>query len=255
MLDKIIYNIGKLITILLGIFLLISCLLMIFVLGMVIKHGIAHAEVSQTATATKQVTIKVAVLDTGIDPALTQVPLCLGLSKDFTGSKTLADNWPTKHGSNVADLIRRHAGAASYCLIVVKVFNTPKEDVTGYINGLKYALSLKPDYIHLSVNGPSKMQDEIKLLKEALDAGTKVIVAAGNQGADFNKTGCNSWPACADSRLIVVGSSTGRYGNLGREVDVFEDGTAQKAGGVTLTGTSQAAAIHTGTLLREAASK
>lgn len=193
--------------------------------------------------------LQIAIIDTGIDSSL-KLKLCPGLSRDFTGTG-LEDRYPTKHGSNVAALIARHAGAANYCLVIIKYIDRGTQPAGTYKRALEYAQSLRPDFLNLSITGKGSYDVENVVVRSLLDQGTVIVAASGNEGRLDLDHGCDVRPACIDPRIVVVASSTGHYSNLGRAVDAFEDGSNQKAGGVTASGTSQATAIHTGTLVRE----
>lgn len=197
--------------------------------------------------ASKQ--IRVAIVDTGLDSSL-KLRLCPGLSRDFTGTG-LEDRHVHKHGSNVAALIARHAGAANYCLIIIKYIDRV-QNTGAYGPALEYVQALRPDFVNFSVQGTGRFEAETKAVLSLLNGGTKIVAASGNNGRLDLDHGCDVRPACIDKRIVVVASSTGTFSNLGRAVDVYEDGSKQPGGGVVLTGTSQATAIHTGTLVREA---
>ena len=74
---------------------------------------------------------------------------------------------------------------------------------------------------------------------------------AGNEGQE----GCNYYPACYDSRIIVVGSSNQNgvrldSSNYSSKVDAYMDGYEVKADGITHSGTSQSTAKMTGILVK-----
>jgi hypothetical protein len=198
-----------------------------------------------TATGTKQ--LRIAIVDTGLDSSL-KLRLCPGLSRDFTGTG-LEDRHIHKHGSNVAALIARHAGAANYCLIIIKYIDRV-QNTGAYGPALEYVQALRPDFVNFSVQGTGRFEAETKAVLSLLNSGTTIVAASGNNGRLDLDHGCDVRPACIDKRIVVVASSTGNFSNLGRAVDVYEDGSHQCAAGKCLNGTSQAAAIHTGTLVR-----
>jgi Subtilase family len=194
-------------------------------------------------------TIKVAVLDTGYNKGPEQVKFCEHGLRDYTGTG-IYDGNKSKHGSNVTGIISNLAQNADHCLIMFKVFNDSTLNVDGYLNALREILNDPSiSLLNISMAGPARLQQEEVLLKKLLDSGRQIVVAAGNEGRDLNKN-CNVYPACANDRLIVVGNSGSSTTNLGRIIDVFEDGFRIYGGGVRLTGTSQAAAIFTGKILK-----
>lgn len=191
--------------------------------------------------------IKVAVIDTGFTATVQQVPIC-GMI-DFTNSGTIKDTDSNRHGSNVAGLIAANAEPASFCLIILKVFNGNRISQRAYTAALNYVLHTKIDFLNLSLQGRGRMAAEITLIKQIINKGTVVVAAAGNEGAVMHK-GCDYYPACTDDRIVVVGNVSPRS-NTGTIVDVIVDGQKKTAGGTTLSGTSQSAAIHTGRLVKE----
>lgn len=215
-----------------------------------IKNLILFALLYSSSTAAAQ--IRVAVLDTGIRNA-ENLPLC-GESKDLTG-EGLVDLHG--HGTNVSYLIKRYAGNADYCIIPIKYYST---EAPGFLNlkrtkqALRLALKYKVDVIVYAGGGPSINLEEKQLITEALDKNIKIVVAAGNNRHNLDKS-CNYFPACYDSRIIVAGCAhNGRicsFGNYGKVVDFYEDGLRVTAGGITFSGTSQATAIRAGKLINQ----
>lgn len=230
--------------------------------------------------------IRVAVIDTGIDPSL-NATLCPDGHKDFTGT-SLVDLHG--HGSHVSGLIDQYAKnqvldvktvnshsleqlmntKIDYCQVIIKYFmkgNTGEDNLRLSNLAMKHAIDLKVDFINYSAGGSVFDLEESKLIKRALDSGITVVVAAGNDGEKFHskKSAFASeytyYPALYDSRLIVVGNSNDDgtraiRSNFGSEVDVWEIGTnvlsLRMYGRFSfMSGTSQATAIHTGKLIRQ----
>ncbi len=190
-------------------------------------------------------TIRVAVVDSGFDAQrFPSVPLCADSHRDFTGSGVLSDE--IGHGNNVTSLIARHATGADYCLIIIKVF-TRTSTMKEYTDGLKYVETIGADVVNLSLSGTKYNYEEAYAIERLLDKGTLILAAAGNKGWDLSFS-CLVYPACIDSRIIVVGN-VGR-GNVGTPVDVVINGNKQNAGGITMSGTSQSTAIFTGHIVR-----
>lgn len=220
------------------------------------------------------VPIKVAVIDSGLDQnnLLNKVKLCPGLSKDFT-----TDNDPfldkQGHGTHVSGLIKDNAKDAEYCEIMIK-FWTPHEfghdEQSNITKSILYAIKIKANIINISAGGTDPNAEEQAAIEQALDAGIVIVAAAGNEWSDLRLF--PYYPACYDSRLIVVealtedgskryehsnylGTSKGVLINrcnlnrtdkeIGENVDVRST-TFRK---MRMTGTSQATAIHTGKIL------
>jgi hypothetical protein len=195
--------------------------------------------------------LTVAILDTGLNLNWHQAThLCKTGHRNFTNEGSPLD--PTdkneyRHGSNITALIEREAKDAKYCIVIVKVISSTST-VIDYLQGLLYTLKMNPDFINISLNGEYPNQVEKLLIKMLLNNGVKIIVAAGNDSRDLTKK-CKAFPACLDSRLVVVGNRDNLDSNLGGPIDVLENGVNQLGAGVSLSGTSQATAIHTGKLI------
>lgn len=196
-----------------------------------------------------QAQIKVAVIDTGFDAGPENVPLCAAGHRNFTQSDGLTDGHIRRHGTNVAGLIAQGAGSGNWCLIILKVHNGYQVDFAGYIQALKYATTLDVDFINISMSGGAINGQEFRHVRSMLDKGVVIVAAAGNDGLDLNTTGCVVYPLCVDKRIIGVGNTSYRS-NRGRIVDHYVDGHDKTAGGVTLSGSSQSAAIVTGLLVK-----
>ena len=222
--------------------------------------------------------IRVAVIDTGIHSSLmNQSFLCKRGHRDFTGT-SLNDN--VGHGTHVSGLIDQYVKSiyldrhpisallskrANYCQIIIKTFDPKFKGSTleSYLRGLRYAISLKVDYINYSGGGVGYSYEEEIAIKEALSRNITVVAAAGNNSSDISKH--PHYPAVLDSRVVVVGSITREgkrapYSNYGSSVDVYEIGhyvvslrTASSL--AVLSGTSQATAVHTGKLIRQRLSR
>ena len=226
-------------------------------------------------------TITVAVIDTGID-ASSVSKLCKFGHKAFTGRRDDALKDTIGHGTHIAGLIQQHAGEdADYCMVSLKWFDEKADSDQNLFNlqrALRYAINIKVDFINISGGGIEPNPTERSLIIEALNKGIKVVVAAGNEGHDLTFS-CNYFPACYDSRLVVVGnllhqspdkvsrwawvqstmrldSDKNESSNYGAYVNRWEVGTdvvSKLPGGITgtMTGTSQATAIATGKLIKE----
>lgn len=215
----------------------------------------------------------VAVIDTGfgIDSMNLKVRLCQFGHKDFSGGIT-TDKYGTKdlvpvdnngHGTHIAGIIDGFASKSNvnYCLVIIKYY---KEDAFGEANlrntisAINYAKNIHADYINYSGGGIKKSDDEVKAVKEYIDAGGKFVAAAGNEGSNLDYR--HYYPAQDDPRVIVVGSvdqdgnrvSSSNFGDsvkrteLGKDVPVCDETMCMK-----MTGTSQAAAAATGKLLAQ----
>jgi hypothetical protein len=218
--------------------------------------------------------IRVAVIDSGIHPSLMDKKfLCKEGHKDFTDTGLEDVNG---HGSNVSGLIDQYvkdkiigmysmpeilSTDADYCQIIIKFWDPRMKNsaLETTVAAFKYAISLNVDVINYSAGGTDYYKEEHKIIKKALDSGINIIVSAGNHANNIEKH--PFYPANLDPRLIVVGNLTIRNSraetsNYGSIVDVWEIGQnrisyASDNTTSILSGTSQAAAVHTGKFIRK----
>jgi hypothetical protein len=212
--------------------------------------------------------IKVAVIDTGYSNFIKteDVSLCEGLHADLTKNKTYMQNPPldsheVRHGSNVSWLIQDQVSKENlqhYCIVVIKYFDKKTTNTQLSSRAIEYAIEIGVDIINYSGGGIQEDSQETELVKKALNSGIIFVAAAGNEGKDLSEQ--PYYPALSDPRVIVVGNkdSDGKIvksSNFGAVVDVWEIGKDRKAGGVTLTGTSQATAVVTGKIINQIIAK
>lgn len=220
----------------------------------------------------------VAVIDTGLTLSNNE-KLCKTGHKDFSGFSTSSKVelsksgthqkgvvYPTVdvpadghgHGTNIAGLIYKHAGPdANYCLLILKYWQPGISGVSAIeatIEAINYATEMGAKYINYSGGGIEFNEDEAMAVSNFLDHGGTFIAAAGNEKSDLAKV--PYYPAMDDNRVIVVGNGTKEkpaiHSNFGVRVDRWENGVKQVGFGHTMTGTSQAAAIVTGKMLKNA---
>jgi subtilisin family serine protease len=236
---------------------MISSLLLIFSFLFTYGVGVKTAEGVETRN-------KVVVLDTGYGFKRKGLKdnLCLKGHKDFSKEKSIKvkgikDRIPLDyhgHGTNVAGLIEKYAGKTNYCLIIVKYDYSGVNAVPSYLKALKYSTEVNAKLINISGGGRYADDSETRYIKNYLDSGGIVVAAAGNNATKLG-THSKFFPAMSDERVISVGSLSPKLGissfsNSGPHVKVWEQGERQEVYGITLSGTSQAAAIHTGKLIR-----
>ena len=226
--------------------------------------------------------ITIAVIDTGFDFSLSESKfLCKVGHKDFTNT-SISDNHG--HGTHVSTVIHQHVThiylnessslseqyhllhtKMPYCQLILKYYDPSSkvDSLQAEIEAFEYAIKMKVDMINFSSAGKHLSAIESVVIKKALDAGIKIVVAAGNAAANIDVE--PYYPAVLDPRLNVVGNLNKEdirapTSNYGEKVNTWEHGTEVysmlpegKLG--KLSGTSQAAAVKSGKIIRELLSK
>jgi subtilisin family serine protease len=224
---------------------------------------------------------KVAVIDTGLDSSLMNKSwICAEGHKDFTG-EGLVDNHG--HGTHISGLVDQYAKdfiftkamkqgqdlkdidkiQVNYCQIIIKYYDpkAPGDNLKNTIKAFRWAIDQKVDIINYSGGGTDASAEEKALVQEALNKGIKFVAAAGNERSDIDKH--KYYPAMYDTRISIVANLVDLHSreiasssNRGKSINTFELGTdvlSRLPDGRfgRMTGTSQAAAIHTGKLVRK----
>jgi subtilisin family serine protease len=198
--------------------------------------------------------------------------ICAGGLYDFVDGK--GDGQVTEkdmadghgHGTHIAGLIAKYAAGADYCLVIMKYYNPKGNDLLNLVNtvnALRTAVRLKVDVINYSGGGIAPSPEEREQVIAALDAGIIVVAAAGNEKDNINVR--KYYPAAYDPRIVVVGSigkwsekflpssnwSDNKPGEIRVEKELGNDVFSTLPGGQFgyMTGTSQATAIMTGSIV------
>jgi subtilisin family serine protease len=191
--------------------------------------------------------IKVAVIDTGLEPHYRQFAnLCPGDHKDFTGE---GFNDYNGHGTNIVGLIVDNAKSKNYCIVLIKAYRLQKKPTKAFITeALVHAYNIGANVINLSGGGSEPIEAERQIVNKLLDKKITLVVAAGNEGLNLDKN-CRYYPACYDKRIFVIGSHdlSSNYGP--KTVDILYNGRNRLGFGKVLSGTSQSTATFTGKLL------
>lgn len=160
--------------------------------------------------------IKVAIVDTGIDPNHPDFASRIMASQSFVGGTAKDDNG---HGTHVAGIVAgsgvhangKYIGVAPEALLyVAKVLDARGGGaMSGVMAGIEWAvLEQKVQIINLSLGGagPCDGSDALSTLcdEAVTQAGVVVCVAAGNSGPGERTVGA---PGCA-RRVITVGATT-----------------------------------------------
>ncbi|MEV6284212.1 S8 family serine peptidase [Kribbella sp. NPDC051770] len=161
--------------------------------------------------------VKIAVLDSGIDPNHADFTGRIGAQQNFTDTADTVDHHG--HGTHVAS-IAAGTGAASggkykgvapdATLLVGKVLDdTGSGSFSGIIAGMEWAVAQGADVVNLSLGSqePSDGTDDVSQALNRLSGDTLFVVAAGN--CFFPQPGSITSPGAADKALAV--------GNLERD--------------------------------------
>jgi major intracellular serine protease len=218
-----------------------------------------------TPCYSKPKTIKVAVIDTGLDRNDHRFKnvLCKDGHFNFVNNSTdTTDN--NGHGTHIAGLIKQHAGVKGYCLVILKYFdNSSKDTLPAFIKAVKHANSIGANIVNFSGGGSMFEIAEFEAIKQA--SKVKFIVAAGNNGSDISSSFSKFYPASYDlPNVMPVGNldqsmQRAPSSNFGDSRIIWEVGTdlnstapckiVQKCE-AKATGTSQATAVYTGKMIR-----
>src|SRR5574343_436400 len=196
-------------------------------------------------------TIKIAVVDSGIDESKAKVKMCGEGHKDFTGEGLIDVRG---HGSVVSKLINDVAKDEDYCQIIVKYSSVGEvNNAENLIKALEYILTLDVDYVNISAGGQGSNAPEKKVILKLLNKGIVVVAAAGNDGQNLDVR-CSYFPACYDARIMVVGAldeNGKRYSgsNYGKVVDFYCSGVNVVFDRKLYSGTSMATATVSGNLI------
>lgn len=203
-------------------------------------------------------TVRVGILDTGYNTSKIDFKQCDNGKSDanFIVGSTIHDN--SGHGNNVLHIISEANKNIDYCVIIIKIWDiNAKESVKeqAYKLGIIYATKLELDVLNISLSGTEEMEIETFAIKYMLNKGTMVVNSAGNENVKIEHNNCHSYPTCSDPRVISVGCIDNKgkkcpSSNYGSYIKVWEKGYSITAGGFTMTGTSQSAAVLTSKLVK-----
>lgn len=215
--------------------------------------------------------IVVAVIDSGFaytTESLATKHLCKYGHRDFTEDQRWVKYLDTvdpvpqdfrSHGTQMTGIIEKNAGKANYCFVILKIFpkNTVVDNTPLSRKAFRYATDLKVDIINYSAGGVEYDLIEYNEVIKYLNQGGILVASAGNNSENLDEKGKTFYPAMYDSRIKVVGNLekyTGSHhytSNYGKVVKYWEIGTDIGAFGMHGTGTSQAAAVKTGKLVKK----
>lgn len=205
----------------------------------ILVEGISVATILLAGLMAEAKTIKIAVIDTGLTPA---IQTCPDGSYDFITDKPGVGIDTVGHGTAMAKIIKNFAGKKDFCLISYKVFDGMNGNSIYIHRAIEMAIEDHVDIINMSLTGPEYDKGEYFALKKAVAAGIKIFIASGNDKKNLNKV-CDTYPACYKGiNFVVVGTSDiGTKANYGTVISQKEYFCSEH-----LCGTSISTAIATG---------
>ncbi len=202
--------------------------------------------------------VKIAVLDTGIDPTHPELTANYSGGIDIVfGDEPLDDSW-NSHGTHVAGIIAAAMDdegvigvAPDANLYAVKVLDGSGMGLASwFIGGLEWAVDNDMDVANISIGFSAYSQAMEEACNYAADNGVLLVAAAGNfSGGDV------LYPAAFSSVIAVTGTDSldqsGFFAPLGPEIELAAPGvgiysTTRYGRYAYLSGTSQAAPHVTG---------
>lgn len=193
----------------------------------------------------------VLVIDTGYNEVADLEGKLCDYAVDLTGTG-IRDK--IGHGTNIASIIGRGL-QPTQCIMPVKFYDNAQMALVE--RALIIAQEVRAKYINISAGGSDYEQTEHDLLESLLQNGVVITVAAGNENSNLKKH-CTYFPACyTDLRkyknwYVVANVHKGLlvdHSNWNEPVNAIADGHNVKAGGYTMSGTSQACAAFMSKLL------
>jgi subtilisin family serine protease len=168
----------------------------------------------------------IGIVDTGIDPNHPDLNVDLNLSRNFADLHNQPEsNWTdyAGHGTHVAGIAAAKDNAEGVVgvapgakVVAIKVLNDEGWGTTkDILEGLEYVLANAGEFdaINISIGGHGSSDAINRAIRQIVDAGVPVVVAAGNEYDDASFYG----PASADDAITVSASydGDGKCGGLG----------------------------------------
>lgn len=218
-----------------------------FIILILLVISAYYIDSSNSREYKKDTRIPVVVIDSGVSLAQSkQHFMCKNGVKSTVKDNGIDNNG---HGTNIIGIISKDMDK-KYCIISIKVWEQNKDSIVYYERGLLLAISLKPRFVNISMNGTQYSLREYLSIKNGINKGIKFIVAAGNNSTNLDLK-CENYPACIKTMLvkeqkdslIVVSTDDTDSRNYGKVVDKYLHG--KDIGFPKMTGTSQATASFT----------
>lgn len=204
--------------------------------------------------------LRIAIVDTGLATTDPRFTVCG--SKDFT-EEGIADR--VGHGSHVAGIITAMAEGQGICLLICKFYvesQSGSVDMQHTVDCFNWAVRQHAAIINYSGGGSQASATELAALRRARARGIEINVAAGNERSDvdfaqnFFYPGSYRLPGVQMVGSIDASGERAATSNFGHAVTVVAPGeeifsTLPSGKYGHMSGTSQATAVVTGSLIRQ----
>lgn len=180
------------------------------------QWALQFLEIGRVHKKTKGKNIRIAIIDTGIDPSLRETRVRIKKSKNFlNGSNPIGEkgripvDWHG-HGTAVASVVYQIAPAAE--LMIAKFYdrdsmqNVPPSRWTGYLMaaGIRWAVENGADVINISAAFRFDLKDLRKAAQYCWEKNVILVASVGNFSSEmFKNTPC--YPAAYDYSIAVGG--------------------------------------------------
>ncbi len=197
-------------------------------------------------------TSTIAVLDSGVYPHDCIISKMPESGYDYVDTDDDATNDENGHGTHVAGIIADCTSSIPVYIYPIRVLSANGSGkMSNFITAISEARIKGVDVINLSLSSRRASEAMDFEIRECVEAGISVVIAAGNNNADTAELHPSN---LMDPGIIVVGSVTenngditkASYSNYGNSVDVYTFGSnivscSTSNDFTTKTGTSQAA--------------
>lgn len=224
----------------------------------IIPWGIATVKAPAAWSISKGTTVKVAIMDTGID--LTHPDLQSNIKGGINTIKPAKSaNDDNGHGTHVAGIVAAVNNtigvvgvAPEVHLYAVKVLNAAGSGwLSDIIEGFQWCIDNQIKVINMSFGSDGTNSSEQEAVTQAYNAGITLVAAAGNDGYANSVDYPGAYPEVIAVSAIDANLKLASFSSYGPEVDITAPGvqiysTYKKAAYATMSGTSMATPHVTG---------